>query len=153
MDGYEMWSEIVDVEEDKQKTLTAVLQIKTGSIAIDSKPSNAVVYIDGEEVGKTPDTLRSIVPGTHEVKVRMDGYEVWNKLVNIKAEKEKAITAVLQVKTGSININSDIPDAKIYIDGEEIATTPETITGLIPGKYTVEVKMDGYEDWSGDCSG
>jgi diacylglycerol kinase family enzyme len=148
MDGYEVWSEIVDVEEDKQKTLTAVLQIKTGSIAIDSKPSNAVVYIDGEEVGKTPDTLRSIVPGTHEVQVRMDSYEVWNKQVNIKPAKEKAITAVLQLKTGSININSDVKDAKIYIDGEEIATIPETITGLIPGKYTVEVRMDGYEDWS-----
>ncbi|MGR3174615.1 MAG: PEGA domain-containing protein [Candidatus Scalindua sp.] len=148
MEGYEVWSKIVDVEDDKQKILTAVLQIKTGSIAIESKPSNAVVYIDGEEVGKTPDTVKSIVPGAHEVQVMMDGYEVWNKCVNIKAEKEKAITAVLQVKTGSININSDVPDAKIYLDGEEIATTPETITGLIPGEYTVEVKMDGYEDWS-----
>ncbi len=148
MDGYEMWIETVDIEEDKQKTLTAELQMKTGSINIESKPSNAMVYIDGVEVGKTPDTLRSIVPGTHEVKVSMDSYEVWNKWVNIKAEKEKAITAILQLKNGSISINSDIPDAKIYIDGEEIATTPETITGLTPGKYTVEVKLDGYEDWS-----
>ena len=148
MDGYEVWSEIVDVEEDKQKALMAVLKLKTGSITIESKPSNAKVYLDGEEVGATPDTLKSIVPGTHEVEVRMDGYEVWSKWVNIKAEKEKAMTAVLQLKTGSISINSDIPDAKIYINGEGIATTPETITGLIPGKYTVEVKMEGYEDWS-----
>jgi len=147
-DGYEVWSEIVDVEEDKQKALTAELQIKTGSIAIESKPSNAVVFLDGEEVGKTPETLTSIVPGAHEVQVRMDSYEVWNKQVNIKPDREKAITAVLQLKTGSINIKSDVTDAKIYMDGEEIATIPETITGLIPGKYTVEVKMDGYEDWS-----
>ena len=148
MDGYEVWSENVDIEEDKQKSLTAALQIKTGSISIESKPSNAVVYLDGEEVGKAPYTLKSIVPGTHEVQVRMDGYEVWNNWVNIKADKEKAITAVLQLKTGSININCDIPDAKMFINGEEIAAAPETITGLIPGKYTVEVKMDGYEDWS-----
>ncbi|MDP6433075.1 MAG: PEGA domain-containing protein, partial [Candidatus Scalindua sp.] len=148
MDRYEVWSEIVDVEEDKQKTLTVILQTKTGSIAIESKPSNAVVYLDGEEVGKTPETLRSIVPGTHEVEVRMDSYEVWNKQVNIKPDKVKAITAVLQLKTCSINIISDVTDAKIYIDSEEVGTTPDTIAGLIPRKYAVEVRMEGYEIWS-----
>ena len=148
MEGYEKWKRSVKVNAGKEKVLTALLQIKTGSILIESKPSKARLYLDGKEVGKTPANLRSIVPGTHEVEVWMDGYEVWSESVNIEGDKEKAITAVLQIKTGSVIIESTPPNASVFLDGEEVGKTPANLKSIVPGTHEVEVRMDGYEVWS-----
>ena len=70
-----------------------MLQIKTSSISVDSNPADAVIYLDGEEVGTTPDTVRSIIPGTHEVEIRMNGYETWSEIVNVEPDEEKGINS------------------------------------------------------------
>ena len=147
MDGYEVWSEIVDVEADKEKVLTPALQMKVGSISVMSEPTKAKIYLDGKDVGNTHNIIRSVAPGTHEVEVRMEGYEVWRESVDIEAGKHRALTARLNIEAGSINIESTPANARIYLDGENVGITPETITNLKPGKYKVEVKMDGYEVW------
>ena len=145
MDGYEVWSESVDVEADKEKTITAVLQAKTCTINIKSKPSNARVYFDDNDSGITPVVLKSIVPGTHEVEVRMDGYEVWSKSVDIETDKKITLTAVLQTKSGSISIKSEPAKARIYLDGEDAGITPVVLKSVVPGTHEIEVRMDGYE--------
>ena len=129
----------------KRRALTATLQIKGGSISIESKPAQAMIFLDNEEAGIAPVILKSVIPGVHEIKIRMDGYESWSENVDIETDKETAITAVLQIRTGSLKIESEPAKAKISLDNKEIGTTPETITDLNPGKYTVEIMMDGYE--------
>ncbi|MDP7531065.1 MAG: PEGA domain-containing protein, partial [Candidatus Scalindua sp.] len=148
MDGYGVWRKTVNVKADKNKTLTAVLRITTGAIKINSEPANATIYLDGKKVGKTPDTIRSIAPGTHEVEVRMKGHEKWKRSVKVNVGKEKVLTALLQIKTGSIRVESTPPNADIYIDGEKAGTTPDTLLSIIPDQHEVEVRMDGYEVWS-----
>ena len=147
MDGYKLWNESVEIEAGKEKSLTAVLQLNTGSIMIDSEPANATIYLDGEKVGKTPDTLMSVTLGTHEIEVKMDGYEVWSKSVNVNADKNKALTAVLRTTTGAIKINSEPTNATIYLDGKEVGTTPDTIRSIDQGTHEIEVHMEGYEKW------
>ena len=148
MNGYEVWSKNVEVKGGSKKTLTAVLQMKTGSISVKSEPANARIFLDGKEVGTTPDVIRSTVSGSHEVELKLDGYEVWSKRVNIEEDKEKALSAVLRIKAGSLMIESEPTDAKIYLDGEEIGTTPNAISSIAPDTYEVEVKKDGYDVWS-----
>ena len=147
MDRYEVWSECVDVVPNKTITLKATLQLRTGSIMIESVPTKARIYLDGKEAGVTPETLRSIVPGTHKVEIKMDGLEIWREIVEIEADKESTLKAVLQLKPGSINIKSEPTNATMYLDGKEIGTTPATITDLMPGEYKLELKMDGYDVW------
>ena len=145
--GYEVWSETVDIEADLKKTLTAELQMKTGSINIESKPAKAKIYLDGEEVGTTPATLMSVAPGVHEVEVRMDGYDVWSESVEVEAGKEKVLTSVLRIRTGSFSVNSEPANAKIYLDGDYIGTTPDIIRSSFLGTHVVEIRKEGYEVW------
>ncbi len=87
-DKYEVWRQSVEVETDKENSPTAALQLKTGTILVESEPANAGIYIDGKEAGKTPGSLKSVVPGTHEVEVRIDGYESWSESIDVEADKE-----------------------------------------------------------------
>ncbi|MDP6433716.1 MAG: PEGA domain-containing protein, partial [Candidatus Scalindua sp.] len=148
MDGYEVWSKMVNVKADKNKALTAALQKMAGSISIESEPAKASIFIDGKEFGRTPAMRKSIDHGKHEVEVRMEGYKVWSKIVNLKAGKEKLLTATLQIMSGVIRIESTPTKARIYLDGEEVGTTPDSLRSIAPGTHEVKVKMEGYKVWS-----
>ena len=137
----------MEIEADKEKALTSVLRMRTGSFSVNSEPANAKIYLDGEYIGTTPDIIRSSALGTHVVEIRKEGYEVWREIVDIKIGEGNAITAALQLKTGVFKIESNPSTAMVHIDGREVGTTPVSITDLKPGKCTVEVKMDGYRTW------
>jgi hypothetical protein len=148
MDGYEVWSKMVNVKADKNKALTAALQKMAGSISIESEPAKASIFIDGKEFGRTPAMRISIDPGKHEVEVKMEGYNDWSKIVNIKAGKEKLLAATLQIMSGDIRIESTPTKARIYLDGEDVGTTPDILRSIALGTHEVTVKMEGYEVWS-----
>ena len=147
VEGCEVWSENVEVKANKQSCLTAVLQEMTGSISIKSEPSNATILVNGNNVGSTPDTIKNLKPGKHQVEVRMDGLDNWSNSVEVTAGKESTVTALLQKITGPISITSTPVKARIYIDGEEVGTTPAKLPSIPIGTHEIEVKIDGHEDW------
>ena len=148
MDGYKTWSESVDVSDDKGNKLTAILQMLTGAFNIKSEPPNAMIIIDGKEVASTPADIGDLKPGKHHVELKKEGYETWSESIEVNAGKDTHITAALQQLIGSINIKSEPSQAIVIVDGKEVGNAPANVTDLTPGKYLVEVKMDGYETWS-----
>jgi len=57
----------------------------TGLLSATSRPKSAPVYIDGQLVTATDDTI-NLPPGTYSVKIVKDGYLPWQKTVTIKRE-------------------------------------------------------------------
>ena len=53
---------------------------------------------------------------------------------------------------GSILVESNPTDAKILVDGLERGTTNDVIGFIQPGRHDVEVKKDGYKDWTRNVS-
>ncbi|GAX59732.1 hypothetical protein SCALIN_C04_0220 [Candidatus Scalindua japonica] len=147
MEGFNIWKKSVNVESGKERLLTAILKRKTGSISINSKPENAGIYLNGKYIGETPHRIQSIIPGTHEIQLKMEDYDVWSETVNIEAGNENTISAMLQRSTGTLMIESDPENAIIFVDGKEIGTTPEIIISSAKGKHIIEVRMDGYDIW------
>ena len=93
------WNESIDIKPGKEITITADLKMKAGSINVNSNPSNAAIYIDGKNVGNTPETITDLISGMHLVEVRMEGFETWCDNVNIDPGKEIAVSAKLQIKS------------------------------------------------------
>jgi hypothetical protein len=56
-------------------------------------------------------------------------------------------TAPLSEKTGSVNITSSPSGAEVYLDREYHGTTPNTISAVPVGNYTIEVRERGYNAW------
>lgn len=64
----------------KNKTIT-----QAGLVQFDSFPRNAMVSIDGRDLART--RTKSInFPGQHQFSMHIDGYETWQKTVEIKAD-------------------------------------------------------------------
>lgn len=52
------------------------------------------------------------------------------------------------VQTGSIYINSNPKDVKIYLNGKLKATkTPFKLSYLLPGNYEIKIEKEGFESW------
>jgi D-lyxose ketol-isomerase len=148
MDGYDDWKKSVDIISGKEINLTPTLQMKVGSVSIESNPSDAMILLNAKEVGRTPKTISELLPGPHKVEVRRDGYLDWSENVDIIPDKEITLSAILQIKAGSVSVKSEPSDAKAFVDGKESGTTPFTMTDLKPGTHMVEVSKAGHENWS-----
>ena len=51
-----------------------------------------------------------------------------------------------QPETGLLNANSFPTGAEVYVDGELVSATDNTVY-LEPGQYTVEIRKEGYSPW------
>ena len=79
--------------------------IDTGILAVESSPSEAQVYVDGELKGQTPLTLYNFPAGAHSVVVKKEGYSDFEKEANVKVGLTEQINAELttlksEVKSG-----------------------------------------------------
>jgi hypothetical protein len=69
---------------------------KTGSLSVESKPSGASVYVENVLKGRTPLTIDEIIPGTLEVRVKLEGYVTEKKELEIEAGESRSVTFLLK---------------------------------------------------------
>ena len=135
--------------------------VQTGSIAVESTPAGASIYLDGELQGvKTPATL-SVKLGAHTVKLSLEGYEDIEKAVTVQAAQTAEVKGTLteidksraQVepvrKAGAIFVESEPSGASIYLDDAlQEPQTPTTIGDVTPGTYALRLSKADYQDWA-----
>ena len=66
----------------------------TSRVNIQSDPTGAEIYLDGQMVGSTPSTLM-IPTGSHQFRVHASGHADWTRTVNILGGSEISLTAAL----------------------------------------------------------
>ncbi len=59
---------------------------KTGVLTVQTEPSPADLYINGDDIGRTPRS-RTLDIGVNSISIKKDGYRDWNKQVEIVEEK------------------------------------------------------------------
>ncbi|MFA7255844.1 MAG: PEGA domain-containing protein [Candidatus Omnitrophota bacterium] len=71
---------------------------KTGLIHIETLPANAFISIgDKRNVGKTPATVRNLLPGPYDVKVLLRGFRPWERKVDVEPGKAVNFEKVLLI--------------------------------------------------------
>ena len=50
-------------------------------------------------------------------------------------------------ETGTLIIESEPPQAKIYIEGKFVGETPKTIKNILPGTYKVRIEKENHTDY------
>ncbi len=107
------------VKKEKKERKPPATQAKTGSIMVKSEPPSAVIFLDDDNIGVTPAIITQVFPGKYKIKIKMDGYNAWSQGIDVKANKETSLTAVLQGKNCTVVIDSKPTNAEIFIDGNE----------------------------------
>lgn len=57
----------------------------TGSLSVTTNPAGALVYIDGQMKGISPATIPGLSPGTHTIRLILDGYQDFVTTTDISA--------------------------------------------------------------------
>jgi len=66
------------------------------SLWVESRPTGATVYVDGQLVGRTPLLLGGIAAGGHSVRLEMGGYQQWITRVNVAENGRTRVAASLE---------------------------------------------------------
>jgi len=98
-DGYNDWDSEIDIIKGKTVSINARMETRDipydGSINIQSTPSNAEVYIDGEFKGYTPLVVRELGPNNYHISLKLTGYYDWDVSVDVGVDEQEKISANL----------------------------------------------------------
>jgi hypothetical protein len=125
-----------------------------GRLAIEVEPATALVFLDGEPLGRGSQAIPVSV-GPHLVTVAADGFEVFDEPVEIKPDAPAHVVARLARPSVTVTIEASVPGAQAAIDGTPRGATPVSLSGLAAGKHRVTVTRDGYQayeaefEWAG----
>ena len=134
--GYATVSKTVSVSEGKTSEVNE--KMTDGKvISINSNPSGAAVYLDGNYIGITP-YRGTLSYGMHEIRTSKN---------NLKEERNIEITdnseSQIEMSLGVlINIDADVKRCQLFVDGNYVGLTPYNGT-LKPGSHTVDLVRDG----------
>ena len=123
------------------------------------------MVLDGQDVGKTPLTLRNIPRGGHTVRIARDGYVADERRVVVSAASPmQSLTVTLarasrageatSVSPGpgqsmaALSFESRPAGASVFLDGKLIGRTPLKMGEVAAGDRDVRLELDGYRRWS-----
>ena len=124
--GYKPFEKIVTVVRDEEggnQELVVELEELPGMLLLESKPSEARVFIDGVDFGVTPYTRNSIEPGEYKISLSLDGYDPLEETITIHPGEEMKRTFTLNSNLGSIILNINPPGMRVYVDGKFVCRT------------------------------
>jgi hypothetical protein len=83
-----------DVEGRRTNAPAAASRFR-GSLSVTSSPEGAQVFLNDAFVGLTPLVLRDVPGGSRVVRIELDGHARWSSSVQIVANEQTAVAAVL----------------------------------------------------------
>lgn len=116
-----------------------------GTVSVQSNPSGAAAYVDGQYIGNTP-VRYGTTSGSHTVSVKLSGYQDFSSSINVPGGGTIPVVANLAqiVQNGRLNLSSTPSGAQVYIDGNIAGNSPLSVN-IAAGRHTVEFKRSGYE--------
>ena len=103
---------------------------------------DAVVWIDGALVGKTP-LLHRVTAGDHWIQVKLAKHVTWEVKQVFEAGKPAKLRATL-APSGEVIVTSTPAGATVFVDRVRRGLTPITLE-LAEGTYTIIVERAGYQ--------
>ncbi len=131
------------VEEDD---LAPVVSKGDLQLKLPQQLSNAMVSIDGRDIGLFPVGVQSLPPGEHQVKIHRPGYADFTKKVTIVAGKTAELEAKLTATHALVSIASDVADAQVFINGKSVGTVPLKDVEVPPGPAEVVIRKEGFKE-------
>jgi serine/threonine-protein kinase len=147
---------------------------KLGQLQVSANVPGAKISLDGHSDPNwvTPYMIPDLPAGTHSLVISKDGYQDFQQNVTIAEGQAGSIVGNLSApsvqseanptppkaepvharptvsKVGQLMVSTNIPGAKISLDGRSDPNwvTPHTIPELAAGTHNVVISKDGYDD-------
>ncbi len=144
----------ITITIEVNKTSAVLVSMKslviTGNVYIESTPGSAQIFLDNMNTNKvTPDTLKNIVIGKHEITLKKNNYIDTSITVTVLENSSVSKTVILKpaITTGNIYIISNPNGAQIFLDSLNTnKTTPDTLKNIITGQHKITLQASNYID-------
>ncbi len=117
----------------------------TYTLNIQSSPSNAVVYVDGNRV--SGNSIR-VTPGVHTVSAQAAGYNDYSTSVNVQQNMNITIN-MNSTSSGStlytLSFRVSPSNAIVYVDGNRVSGNSLSVTR---GTHSITAQANGYTNFS-----
>jgi hypothetical protein len=136
--------------------------VVAGRLLVRSRPTGALVTIDGRHLGETPVVARGLAPGTYAVRVAHPGHVPRTEKVTIRAAPavrtldvtlapglETLLAASATSTRGAIDVDSRPRGARVIVDGRFVGLSPLRLADIGPGEHQVTLEMGGYRSATG----
>ena len=128
-----------------------------GKIEISLAPDKASIILNGAKVGETSFlktyTVRSVPPGTHQLRLVKEGFEDFDKeIIVLPGGTTKVQGNMMQTSLsgGTISVSTSPDGAQVFLDGLSLGAAPIWKPGVSVGSHTITVTAGSYYDWSRD---
>ena len=119
-----------------------------GTLEIRSDPSNALVYLNGTNIGKTPITTKRVA-GKYLLQIKKSCYANYEQEFKVEESQNYQLMGSMSYYCLSSKVNSQPSGALIYVNGKTTGKrTPATIDGLKPGYNLFKLTKSTYLDTS-----
>ncbi|MFA4875522.1 MAG: PEGA domain-containing protein, partial [bacterium] len=155
-DDYGPAERSIQISGPQRLDVALALSPPMGTLNIITEPPGAAIMVDGKLTGlNSPATIEKLKLGSDlRITLSKPDYEDFEQVVNLTSPKPQKISTKLTPiipQLGKLVINSTPAGAKVIVDGKDTGrTTPAMIANLGPKKYAVALRMEGYDDWTGN---
>ncbi|HET7746049.1 MAG TPA: PEGA domain-containing protein, partial [Vicinamibacteria bacterium] len=164
-DGYKTETRTLSIAPRATETVHVDLTRTAASIFVITEPAGVEVWIDGQQRGSTGGTvgleladavrargldparasarteIANVTLGPHAVELRRKCYEPVKVALDTPEAADYEIPPARLVESlATLEIRSDPPGGRIFVDGEASGVTPRTLEGLCSGRHRIEVK-------------
>ena len=142
-------SNVLDAASEVSNQLVkAALGRDFGNLALEVKPTGAMVYLDGSFYGIGGTTIRYLTTGAHRIDVRAPGYDSKTVTIFISpfATASHSI-ALVEHKRKEVVVRSSPAGADVYVASEWKGTTP-LVLPLPSNDEALVVRSSGYHDFT-----
>lgn len=147
-DGFDEKEIEFEVEDRIPKALDVDLVSNSGVLVVQSSPPGATVFVDGQNQGTSPLSLDRIGRGERDITLQMVGYEPVRRTVTVEPADTTRAEFDLTPLPGGLNVVASPEEARVYIDGEYIGTSPLNMDEIEPGAHVIRVEARGHADES-----
>ncbi|WP_321507911.1 PEGA domain-containing protein [uncultured Methanoregula sp.] len=123
--------------------------VNYGSISVESQPSGAQIYFNGDYRGLSPLVISEVWPGKYTIEADMSGYQPYSTSVSVSSGARSSVYCPLTRldNSGALYIISQPTNSNVYLDGVYRGITPLTLSNLAATTHIVQLDHAGYYDW------
>lgn len=134
-----------NIAADESLEVNVELSERSGSIKLTTNPPGAEIHVNDAYQGETPITFEK-KPGVYKVAIKKRQYRELQEEIVIEDNITKNIHRDLDPAIGQIRIDSNPPNARVWVDGEEVGYSPILVNKL-QGTYTIRIAKPGYKNF------